>query len=53
MVTAYNMKLRDTPFHEKLLVEESPPPANPIKADLVTVDRIKGSSQYWSSGQWY
>jgi uncharacterized protein YprB with RNaseH-like and TPR domain len=53
MVTAYNMMLKDTPFYENLLIEESPPPANPLRTDLETVDRIKNSSQYWSLQQWY
>ena len=53
MVTAYNMKLKDTPFYENLLIPDSPPPDNPYKTDLVTVDRIKNSPQYWGSGQWY
>ncbi len=53
MVTAYNMKLKDTPFYEKLLIPDSPPPANPFRADLETVDRIKNSPQYWQSQQWY
>jgi hypothetical protein len=53
MVTAYNMKLKQTPFYEKLLLEESLAPANPFRADLETVDRIKNSSHYWGSGQWY
>jgi hypothetical protein len=49
MVTAYNMKLKDTPFYETHLIEEPTPPVNPYSADLVTVDRIKNSSQYWQS----
>jgi len=53
MVTAYNLKLRETPFYDNLLIEESTPPVNPFRAALATVDRIKNSSQYWSSGQWY
>jgi uncharacterized protein YprB with RNaseH-like and TPR domain len=53
MVTAYNMKLKDTPFYDKLLIEDSPPPTNPFRADLETVDRIKNSPQYWQSQQWY
>ncbi len=53
MVTAYNLKLRETPFYDNLLIEESTPPVNPFSADLVTVDRIKNSSQYWLSDQWY
>jgi hypothetical protein len=53
MVTAYNMKLKQTPFFDNLLIDESTPPVNPLSADLATIDRIKSSSQYWSSGQWY
>jgi len=53
MVTAYNMKLKNTPFYDNLLIEESAPPINPFRADLATIDKIKGSSQYGSPGQWY
>ena len=53
MVTAYNMKLKETPFFDNLLIEESTPPVNPLSADLATIDRIKSGSQYWASGQWY
>ena len=53
MVTAYNMKLRETPFYDNLLIEDSITPANPFRADLATIDRIKSSSQFWASGQWY
>ena len=53
MVTAYNMKLKRTPFFDNLLIEESTPPVNPLSADLATIDRIKSNSQYWASGQWY
>jgi hypothetical protein len=53
MVTAYNMKLKDTPFYETHLIAESPPPGNPFRADLATVDRVKNSPQYWQSQQWY
>jgi len=53
MVTAYNMKLKETPFFDNLLIEELAPPVNPLRADLATIDRIKSSSQYWTSGQWY
>ena len=44
MVTAYNMKLKETPFFDNLLIEESTPPVNPLSADLATIDRIKSSS---------
>jgi len=47
MVTAYNMKLKGTPFYEKFLIADSPPSANPFSADLETIDRIKGRSQQW------
>jgi len=46
MVTAYNMKLKDTPFYETHLIEESTPPVNPLSADLATVDRIKNRFIY-------
>jgi hypothetical protein len=53
MVTAYNLKLKGTPFYNNLLIEESTPPFNPFRADLDTIDRIKNGAQYWASGQWY
>lgn len=53
IVTAYNMKLKDTPFYKTHLIEDPTPPVNPCSADLATVDRIKNSSQYWQSDQWY
>jgi hypothetical protein len=52
-VTTYNLKLRETPFYDNLLIEESTPPDNPFRADLSTIDRIKSSLQFWASGQWY
>ena len=53
MVIAYNMKLRETPFYDNLLIEDSITLANPFRADLATIDRIKSSSQFWASAQWY
>jgi uncharacterized protein len=53
MVTAYNLKLRQTPFYDNLLIEDSITQAIPFTADLATIDRIKSSSQFWASGQWY
>ena len=53
MVTAYNMKLKDTPFYNTHLITDSPPPVNPYSVDLETVDRVKNSPQYWQSQQWY
>jgi hypothetical protein len=47
------MKLKQTPFYEKLLIADSPPPANPYRVDLETVDKIKNNPQYWQSQQWY
>ena len=52
IVTAYNMKLRQTPFYDTHLIEEPTLPGNPFRADLATVDRIKNSSQFWSMQQW-
>jgi uncharacterized protein YprB with RNaseH-like and TPR domain len=46
MVTAYNMKLKDTPFYETHLIEEPTLPLNPYSADLATVDRIKNRFIY-------
>ena len=34
MITTYDPKLRDTPFYENLLIEESLASANPFRADL-------------------
>jgi uncharacterized protein YprB with RNaseH-like and TPR domain len=53
MVTAYNMKLKETPFYDTHLIEDPILPENPFRADLTTVDRIKNSSQFWSMQQWY
>jgi hypothetical protein len=53
MVTAYNKKLQNTSFYEKLLIADSAPPVNPYRVDLVTIDRIKTSPQYLASLQWY
>ena len=46
MVTAYNMKLKDTPFYETHLIEESLLPANPLRVDMETVDKIKNRFIY-------
>ena len=53
LVTAYNMKLKDTPFYDTHLITDSPPPVNPYSVDLETIDRVKNSPQYWQSQQWY
>ena len=41
MVQAFNLKLRETPFHERLTLDPPTSPAVPFKADLPTIDRIK------------
>jgi hypothetical protein len=53
IVTAYNMKLKDTPFYETHLIEDPTLPVNPYSVDLETVDKIKRGPQYWQSQQWY
>ena len=53
IVTAYNLKIRETPFYDSLLIKDSITPANPYRVDIGIVDRIKNSSGYWQSGQWY
>jgi len=52
MVTAYNLKLKDTPFYETHLIADSAPPVNPYIVDLETVDKIKRIPQYWQLQQW-
>ncbi len=49
----YNIKLKDTPFYETHLIEDVSLPGNPFRVDLATIDKIKNSSQYWQSQQWY
>ena len=46
MVTAYNMKLGQTPFYETHLIEAPISTVNPYSADLATVDRIKNGFIY-------
>jgi hypothetical protein len=53
MVTAYNMKLRETPFYDNLLIGNSITPTNPYGVDIGIIDRIKNSSGYWQAGHWY
>ena len=52
MVTAYNMKLKATPFYNSHLIPSPRMPVNPYTADLKTVDRIKYGSGYGGSGYW-
>jgi len=46
LVTAYNLKLKQTPFYRTRLIEEPISPANLFRADLETVDRIKNRFIY-------
>ena len=43
----------EAPFYDNLLIEDSITPANPFRADLAKIDRIKSGSKFWASGQWY
>ncbi len=52
MVTAYNMKIKATPFYHSHLIPSPSMPANPYTADLEKVDRIKYGSGYGGSGYW-
>ena len=52
IVTAYNMKLKETPFYISHHIEGPTLPGNPFNADLKTVDKIKNSPQYWLLDQW-
>ncbi len=51
MVTAYNMKLKETPFNH-LQLKPRPVPEGPFRTDTATVKRIMNSSQY-RSHSWY
>jgi len=53
IVTAYNMKLKETPFYESHFIEEPTLPENPFGTDFGTVDKIKNSPQYWLLDKWY
>ena len=50
MVTAYNMKIKNTPFAVDRLLPDTLLPANPFKADVNLVDDIKRTAGY---GGWY
>jgi uncharacterized protein len=41
MVLAYNLKLRDTPFHDLRVGENHTTPDIPFKPDIETIDRIR------------
>jgi hypothetical protein len=46
MVTAYNMKLKDTPFYDTHFIEDPTLPVNPFRVDMETVDKIKNRFIY-------
>ena len=46
LVTAYNMKIGQTPFYNTHNIEIPIPPVNLLRADLETVDRIKNRFIY-------
>jgi hypothetical protein len=52
MVTAYNMKLKTTPFYHSHMIPSPRIPVNPYTADLKTVDRIKYGSGFGGSSYW-
>jgi uncharacterized protein YprB with RNaseH-like and TPR domain len=49
MVLAYNLKLRETPFHTDQKLEEPSSPPLPFKADMKTIERIRNS---WMPSAW-
>lgn len=50
MVTAYNLKIKDTPFNDDRLIPSPSIPGNPYSADLKTVGRIKYRYGFGYSG---
>jgi uncharacterized protein YprB with RNaseH-like and TPR domain len=52
MVTAYNMKIRETPFYESHRLELPDRPEIPFKPDLATIDRLK-KQIFGLSGSYY
>lgn len=51
MITAYNMKLKETPF-QHLQLNTRPVPASPFKPDSATVQKLMNSPAY-RSNSWY
>ncbi len=51
MVTAYNMKVKETPF-KTLQLKTRPVPESPFKTDTTTVKRLMNSQKY-RSASWY
>ena len=52
MVTAYNLKIKETLFNNSHLIPSPSVPDNPYSADLETVNRIKIGSGFGHSGYW-
>ena len=50
MVTAYNMKIRETPFYESLQLRSPILPDNPFTVDRDTVEKIKKVNIHHSAG---
>jgi hypothetical protein len=40
------MKLKETPFYDTHFIEDPTLPANPFRADLATIDKIKNRFIY-------
>lgn len=51
MITAYNMKLQETPFKNNLL-QTRPVPKSPFKADINTVKRLMANMNH-NANSWY
>jgi len=47
MVIAYNMKIKDTPFHRQNLLDFPLSPVLPFQPDLLTIERIKRDLFRW------
>ena len=47
MVRAYNLKVRETPFHQACRLPGPEPPENPFNADAETIERIKAARGGW------
>lgn len=47
MITAYNMKIKETPFYDELRLDLRPTPENPFQPDPLTVDNIKSQYMYY------
>ena len=52
MVTAYNLKIKETPFYGSHTIPSPSVSGNPYSADLKTVDKIKYGSGFGHSSYW-